>query len=210
MKYIQKQAEPPELIAWKGQANSDWQPSYATMGGALKRKLKAALMREQGGLCCYCEQRLSAEDSHIEHFQPQSDPAIDPLDYANLLCSCQNQLTRGEPRHCGNLKADWFDPERLVSPLVPSCEERFRYTGDGQIKAENDDDPAAQTTIERLGLNLPKLRAMRRAAIEVFLDNNLEPDEMIQFAAVYLRAGDDGELSPFWTTIAQLFGQAVC
>lgn len=50
---------------------------------------------------------------------------------------------------------------------------------------------------------------MRRAAIEVFLDHNLEPDEMIQFATVYLRAGDDGELSPFWTTIAQLCGQAV-
>lgn len=93
-----------------------------------------ALMAEQGYICCYCERRLTNDDSHIEHFRPQSDPTVDPLDFGNLLCSCQNQLKKGEPRHCGNLKGEWFDRDLLVSPLIPGCEDRFAFTGDGEIK----------------------------------------------------------------------------
>ncbi|MEB3174076.1 MAG: retron system putative HNH endonuclease, partial [Cyanobacteriota bacterium] len=98
MKYIQKQAEPLELIQFKNQINDNWKPNYADL---YKPPIKQALMQEQGFICCYCEQRLDPEDCHIEHFQPQSDPSVDPLDFSNMLCSCQNQMQKGEPRHCG-------------------------------------------------------------------------------------------------------------
>jgi len=216
VKYISKRDEPAELTAWTSQANSDWQPSYDTMGRDLKLCLKAALTREQGGLCCYCEQKLTPQDSHIEHFRPQSDPETDPLDYTNLLCSCQSpdRLDRGEPRHCGSRKNNWFDSQGLISPFDLTCESQFRYTGDGHIQptsteTDNRRTIAARTTIDRLGLNLPKLQAMRRAAIEPFLDEELSADEMVVFASQYLEAGSGGELSPFWTTIAQLFGRGV-
>ena len=133
MKYIAKQDEPQVFTDWKLQVNDDWHPAYDDLRGDAKKAVKNALMTEQGFICCYCERQLTEDDSHIEHFQPQSDSAIDPLDFSNMLCSCQNQLKKGEPRHCGNLKEDWFDPDLLISPIDPDCENRFAFTGNGLI-----------------------------------------------------------------------------
>jgi uncharacterized protein (TIGR02646 family) len=186
-------------------ANDDWQPKYDDLSGSEKRDVKAALMTEQGHLCCYCERRLIDSDSHIEHFQPQSDPAVDPLDFSNLLCSCQNQLKKGEPRHCGNLKNDWYDPDLLVSPFDPACEERFAHTGDGLIKPASAHDQAAAETISKLGLDLPKLNALREMAIEPFLDDQISDDEVREFVSGYLKKDAQGRYGEFWTTIRYLF-----
>ena len=104
MKHIVKREEPEAFINWKSLSNDDWQPTFGNLPGEVKNVVRSALMAEQGWICCYCERRLSVEDSHLEHLRPQSDPEVDPLDFANLLCSCQNQISRGEPRHCGTLK----------------------------------------------------------------------------------------------------------
>ena len=116
MKHIVKQEEPQVFSDWKGLSSMDWQPSYDILSGPVKRVVKQALMAEQGYLCCYCERRLAEEDSHIEHFRPQSHPGTDPLDFYNMLCSCQNRLKKGVPRHCGILKDNWFDENTLISP----------------------------------------------------------------------------------------------
>ena len=161
MKHIEKQDEPQAFIDWKALADENWQPTYDNLSSDTKRAVKYALMAEQGNICCYCERRLTDDDSHIEHFMPQSDPAVDPLDFGNLLCSCQKQIKKGEPRHCGNLKGDWFDRDLLVSPLTLDCENHFAFTGDGGIKSLTENDPSANETIVRLGLGIPKLNAMR-------------------------------------------------
>ncbi len=137
----------------------------------------------------------------LEHFRPQSDPTIDSLDFANLLCSCQKNLQKGEPRHCGHLKGNWFDDKLLISPLDSTCSSRFAFTADGHIKPRKEIDPAAKTTIEKLGLNIPKLRDLRKHAIEPFLDENLSTQEFQQFVQGYLLPLASGEFSPFWTTI---------
>jgi uncharacterized protein (TIGR02646 family) len=206
MKYVEKHQEPEAFTRWKALANEDWQPTYEDLRGDTKASVKGALIQEQGYICCYCERRLNEGDSHIEHFQPQSDPAVDPLDYGNLLCSCQNQIKKGEPRHCGNLKGDWFDSELLISPLDPDCENRFSFEGDGLIKPAEQHDRAARETITRLGLDLPKLNGLRAGAIEPFLDDSLTHDELSRFVSGYLTMGADGRFSEFWTTIKYLFG----
>ena len=104
MKHIHKGGTPQCLIEWIGKSNENWQAEYSNMPKRIKDSVKKALLTEQGWLCCYCECQLSDENSHIEHFRPQCDPTVDPLDFSNILCSCQNQLKRGEPRHCGHLK----------------------------------------------------------------------------------------------------------
>lgn len=213
MKFIDKQQEPQEYLDWKDESNDDWKPTYATLGGSVKKTLKNALMVEQGFLCCYCEGELSVDDSHIEHFRPQRDPYVDPLDYSNLLCSCQNHLRKGEPLHCGNLKGDWFDSKLLISPLDPTCETRFRFTADGYIQPIDEGDSAAVTTIEKLGLDLPKLRDLRSSAIEPFLlleeDEEMPVEDMQTFVTGYLQPSEDGRFSEFWTTIRYLFGAYV-
>jgi uncharacterized protein (TIGR02646 family) len=205
MKPIVKQREPDEYTQWKALANEDWQPAYCDLSGEVKKAVKDALMAEQGWICCYCERRLTDNDSHIEHYRPQCDPVVDPLNFANLLCSCQNQIKKGEPRHCGNLKDDWFDADLLVSPVDPECEDRFSYTGDGAIRPAIDHDLSATETIKRLGLDIPKLNALRSKAIDPFLDESLSLQEMRLFVTGYLGKDALGQYGEFWTTIRYLF-----
>jgi uncharacterized protein (TIGR02646 family) len=205
MKYILKHSAPQAFTDWKALANTDWQPTYDDLSGNPKKALKDALMAEQGAICCYCERRLIPQDSHIEHFRPQSDPSVDPLDFANMLCSCQNQLKKGDPRHCGNLKDDWFNDLLLVSPLDPGCDHRFAFTGDGNIKPALATDAAATETINRLGLDIQKLNVLRASAIEPFLEETLNEDEMRRFVSGYLERDGNGLYGEFWSTIRYLF-----
>ncbi len=206
MKYIQKGIEPEELTDWKSLANDDWQPDYDSMGGQLKNAVKESLMQEQGYLCCYCERRLILHDSHIEHFIPQSDANVNPLEYSNMLCSCQNRLNKGKPRHCGNLKEDWFDSELLVSPLDHECENRFSFKADGKIKSADKSDNAADNTIKKLGLDIPKLNDLRRKAIEPFIDDILSEQDLRVFVTAYLEPDPEGVFGEFYMTIKSLFG----
>ena len=206
MKSFVKTTEPEQLSTWKAMANADWQPTYDDLSGTEKSAVKNALMEEQGYICCYCERRLTDNDSHIEHFRPQHDPAVDPLDFGNMLCSCQKKLKKGDPRHCGNLKDKWFDGLLLISPLDSTCEARLAYTADGGIYPVAEADDAARMTIKKLGLDIPKLSAMRERAIEPFLDEGLSPDELERFVTGYMGRDSHGMLGEFWTTINYLFG----
>jgi len=204
MKYIIKGTEPKKFLSWKALANINWQPTYNDLRGEEKQAVKSALMEEQGYICCYCERELSDNDSHIEHFKPQSDRSVDSLDFSNMLCSCQKQLEQGEPRHCGNLKGSWFDNELLVSPLAADCEKKFTYIYDGYIQAANN-NPSASETISKLGLGIDKLNDLRRKAIEPFIDDELSEDELKIFLDGYLRK-KNGKFNSFHTTLLSLFG----
>lgn len=205
MKRIEKGEEPNLFTEWKAKANADWQPTYDLLSDETKTAVKKALMEEQGYICCYCERRLTDDDSHIEHFRPQSDQDCDDLDFSNMLCSCQDQTKKGEPRHCGVLKDNWFDLDLLVSPFDPICEYLFTYTADGGIGSADSD--AATTTISKLGLDISKLFALRKGTIAPFLDPDLSDEDFLTFVTGYLKALDN-RFSPFHTTIRFLFAEA--
>ncbi len=198
MKQIKKGSEPKKFTEWKGLANDNWQPSYNNLRNPEKSIVKTALMEEQGYICCYCEQEVIATDSHIEHFLPQECYPEKALDFSNMLCSCQNQIKKGEPRHCGNLKGD---DKLLISPLDEDCEKYFKYTYDGYIEPVNE---KARTTIKKLGLDITKLNALRRDAIEPFIDGLLTEEELMEFVSAFLKKVD-GKYPPFYTTINFLF-----
>ena len=157
-------------------------------------------MEEQGFLCCYCEISVTAEDSHVEHFRPRDSkkfPSLQ-LDYDNLLCSCQRDMPPGEPRRCGNRKGSWFEAHLLVSPQAANCEDRFLFTANGDIFPRQKNDAGAQKTIEKLGLDLPKLRALREAAVDELYD--LPKADIRKL----LSRGTDGKFLEFHTTIKQV------
>ncbi|MEI7789285.1 MAG: retron system putative HNH endonuclease [Chlorobiaceae bacterium] len=206
MKYIVKQNEPEDFTKWKALKNEEWTPTYDKLSGVVKIAVKQALMTEQGYICCYCERRLTDNDSYIEHFRPQENKSTDPLDFKNMLCSCQQRLKKGDPRHCGNRKDDWFDEQLLVSPFDSGSEKRFTFTGDGYISSAQSADRAATETVLRLGLDIPKLRSLRKSAIEPFLDESLSQDEATRFVSGYLQLDSRGMYGEFWTTIRYLFG----
>ena len=209
MKYILKRNEPQSFTDLKLRANVGWEPAYNTLSGDVKKAVKDSLIAEQGHICCYCECRITSNNSHIEHVCPQSEPKVDPLDYSNLACSCQTQLQKGEPRHCGHLKEDWFDADLLVSPFDPGCGERFTFEGNGRIKPASDLDEAASKTIKKLGLDISKLKALRAKVIEPFLDEGLSYKELEKFVSGYLSKDASGRFGEFWTTIHYLFGNHV-
>ena len=197
MKRIAKDPEPEVFSQWKANDRMAHRPRWKRVPTPIKQKVHESLMQEQGFLCCYCETSVTANESHIEHFRPRRYRDRQ-LDYDNLLCSCQRELSQGEPRHCGNGKGSWFDEKRLVSPLESDCEDRFQFTANGDIFPRQSNDAGAKVTIRKLGLNIPKLRALRAAAVDEMY--RLSQTDISQL----LVRGTDGKFLEFHTTIKQV------
>jgi uncharacterized protein (TIGR02646 family) len=110
VKYIQKGQEPDELIQWKTDKPKKYQSNdWKKLNPLPKKALHQALLKEQGQICCYCEQRIDKENSHIEHFIPKKGQYAQPhltFEYTNLLCSCNGNAENTENKgltHCGNI-----------------------------------------------------------------------------------------------------------
>ena len=210
MKHIQKGKEPEFFRKWKEGESQDWNPDWAAFDGTgeVKRNLMEHLIEEQGGICCYCNRELRDNDFHIEHFRPKERnryPEL-ALDYDNLLISCQRQLQSREPRHCGMKKDNWFEEGVMVSPLDQDCETRFEYLEDGRIRATNNDHGACET-INRLGLDIDKLRELRKAAFEAALEDidTLGTNELRDLINVYRqRSPVTNGFQPFCVAIIQV------
>lgn len=209
MRAIKKGQEPQLFSDWKALASAEWKPTYADLSGNEKKAVKAALFKEQGSICCYCERRLVDADNHIEHCQPQHLAGVNSLDFSNLLCSCQQKIKKGEPRHCGNLKDQWYDEQKFVSPLTPDCTGRFSFLANGMIQAVVGTDDAAIETIKHLGLSIPKLNNLRAAVLAPFLEGDLTDDELSQFIIGYLAVPNEAEFPEFITAVEGVFSEWV-
>lgn len=203
MKHVLKGSEPVELTGWNlacAGAPVEWDALPPEVGGALR----AALVAEQGHLCCYCGRRLLPGDYHVEHLVPRhgamGDPALTFV-YRNLLASCQANLMRKDPRHCGTAKGDWYVAALFVSPLDPGCERRFVYDLDGKVRSADPADQGAKETIARLDLDGPRLRSLRRKAIEA-LDLDLDVEERRTLLAAYEARDAEGRFDTFCFVLA--------
>ncbi|NEP62445.1 MAG: TIGR02646 family protein [Symploca sp. SIO2G7] len=209
MKHFKKGQEPEKFRDWKAQTNENWRPRFEDLRGDEKKAVLKSLFKEQGYICCYCESRLTMGNCHIEHLQPQSDPDIDPLDYSNFLCSCQNNLKKGEPRHCGNSKGDHILP---ISPLDPACESRFSFNNKGEIIPAKDDDIEALDTIDNiLKLNSSDIVDTRQEIIAFFdeeIDQKSE-EKISVFIRDSLDKDQDGKYEEHWTLIKDLYGSFI-
>jgi uncharacterized protein (TIGR02646 family) len=203
MKHIQKQSEPENFKKWKEEGPR----VYSGLSGNLKNEVKKSLMTEQGYICCYCESSLVENDSHIEHVKPKNPnayPELD-LDYQNMHCSCLDEK-KGYPLHCGPKKGNWYDEQLFISPLDANCETRFKFIIDGSIiDTANKNDNAAVETIARLGLDIPKLKALRKTVIDQFNSTDITNEELKTFVNDYLKKDADQKWKPYWTTIRQLY-----
>ena len=154
---------------------------YSELLGRSKQQLKEYLIKEQHGICCYCESRVTSENSHTEHIHPWHQFPEQQLNYYNGVCSCQKNLRHLEPKHCGMSKGDWFEEDQFVSPLNEHCEEHFTFSADGSILPAGDQCATAEKTIEVLNLNDPGLKARRNAVLTVWLDDELLDSDYLSF-----------------------------
>lgn len=173
MRWIRKGPEPESFRAWKASGTEDWSPTWEDLRDHEKEQFRACLVAEQADLCCYCCCRIENDrrSCHIEHLKPRHRPQYRhlQLDYQNLLASCGSPLQPTPDRHCGASKGGWYEPDLLVSPLDPDCEQRFAFTAAGEIRPAMPGDHAAKTTIRQLSLQCRSLVARRRAAIDGWL-----------------------------------------
>ncbi|MDO4551697.1 MAG: retron system putative HNH endonuclease [Planctomycetia bacterium] len=202
MKHIQKDTPPASFVqCLKEKPKMNWddfcRPAYI----GVKQDLGNSLRREQGYLCCYCEQEIVKGISHIEHFRPKSLFPQFSLTYTNLLASC-NGCGKKEDTSCGVKKRDIFF-EEIVSPTDEKCEKRFIYTMDGQILPRDENDEYAWQTIAILGLNVPKLRRRREMVFQEMevLQELLPAEEFRKYIEIRLQKTPHGRFCEFWTTV---------
>src|SRR5437016_11099382 len=108
MRPIVKGAEPMSLATHRAKPNADYD-NYSKKGD-----LRESLVRDQGGLCCYCMQRIHPDETRmkVEHWLCQKDHGAQALDYGNLLGACLGG--EGRPRrfqHC-DTRREWSSLQR--------------------------------------------------------------------------------------------------
>ncbi len=172
MKFIQKGTEPPE-----------WKEHRTTPGAGFDAipKLKDALLKEQGYICCYCmskiKRALTLEEQHeradytdrelkndmkVEHLKPRRHREK-LLDYSNLMAACKGNFLGIS--HCDTLKGE---EELILNPMDRrlNVESIIKYKSSGEI----DVDPAYERDVyQLLNLNHPILRENRKEVLETVI-----------------------------------------
>ncbi|MEM1415759.1 MAG: retron system putative HNH endonuclease [Myxococcota bacterium] len=197
-----KGKEPKEWLAFRKQGVPS--PRY---DDGPKEPLRAALLAEQGHLCCYCMRRITGDSMKIEHWAPKGRFPELALDYRNLLGACFGgearpgaMPTADHQHHCDTSKKD---QSITLDPRERSCERKIGYvSGSGKLIAVAD-DAATSRDIEVLGLNRARLEAGRKAAfdgVRIWAEKSGKSltVKKIEAKIGYLETpGADGKLDPF-------------
>jgi uncharacterized protein (TIGR02646 family) len=211
MKYIEKQAQPQELIEWVREKSTDFEGAqrqwgYGDMPSHVRAATKAGLLAEQGGLCCYTGRRIAPQSAHIEHLKPQSHcVGHEDTEYDNMLAAYPSSDS-GTP-HCAygaHARENWYDHYKFVHPRRRDCEQRMRYKDDGRISAAAPDDGAAAETIRRLQLDHRELTEMRKQVIhEALFAEQLSEAQARRLMAAMDERDSRGNFRPFCFVIKQ-------
>ncbi|MCK1284092.1 TIGR02646 family protein [Bradyrhizobium sp. 44] len=161
---IIKGAEPNRLTQHRKQAHSDYN-NYAQ-----KDELRAALVGEQKGLCCYCTGRIRAESAamKIEHWQCQATYPQQQLVYGNLLGACLGGDGKSPAeRHCDTRKGS-RDLKWNPANIAHVIESRVRYLSNGAVESADAEFNIQINDV--LGLNLSYLKSSRKAVLDSVLN----------------------------------------
>jgi uncharacterized protein (TIGR02646 family) len=160
MRNIQKSPEPKSLTEHRCNTNTDYD-NYAE-----KDDLRASLVSEQRGICCYCMQRIqpNSDKMKIEHWQCQDLYPERQLDYKNLLGACKGgEGKKKDNQHCDTKKGNLA---LTFNPAEPShdVEDKIRFLGDGIITSN--DFQFDREINQVLNLNRGTLVRNRKAMLE--------------------------------------------
>jgi uncharacterized protein (TIGR02646 family) len=207
----------------------------------VKDAIRTNLEIDQKGLCAYCEINLHEQDCSVDHFIPceQSTQAKNyDLAWLNMLVTCRGGLqniTISEENYgrrnsqppnnfccCNAAKGNFMPDGRLLNPLDLPTLRLFTVSSlDGEVRP---DEIAcrlaevsieyAQFTIEKLGLNVQRLKNERlRKVKEIEEEREILDDGIIskidldkKIAQMFFRDGTKN-WPPFFTTIRSILGE---
>ena len=170
MRTITKEREPRLLESYRQSDGA----TFGNLPGNVKEQIQVQLIREQRGLCCYCQSRIRAtwDSMKVEHLKSQSPDKYPELqlDYSNMLGACAGGQKHGqksppENQHCDTSKGDSDLCFSVCDPDHP-IERQIRFLGDGTIKADDTAIDGALNVV--LNLNLPRLISNRKAVLAAF------------------------------------------
>jgi len=194
MRNIPKKTGQTSLTHHRCNTNTDYE-NYAE-----KDDLRASLVSEQRGICCYCMQRIrpDSENMKIEHWQSQDIYPQRQLEYNNLLGACRGgEGQKKDKQHCDTKKGNL---DLTFNPADPShnVEGKIRFLGDGKVVSN--DCQFNKEINEVLNLNEEALVGNRKAVLKAFRKGLIQKQPSDADIRKELRKwnGDNGgELEPF-------------
>lgn len=199
MRSIQKGREPKSLTEHRAATGTDYD------GYRDKDTLRACLVKEQRGLCCYCLSRIRADrdSTRIEHWRCQANYESERLDYSNLLAACMgNEGQAPKDQHCDTRKGDRDFSRNPANPL-DRVEDMIQFTGDGRIGSNDLAFDAELNDV--LNLNVPFLVTNRKATLAAFQGllgrGQLSPLSLQKLLRRWNGEEEAGELPPFCQVI---------
>lgn len=171
MRLIRKGNEPRSLLEYSKSEHA----TYEGLPVETKVELRAALIRDQGGLCCYCMARIHDDQTkaakgleqqseyqvRIEHWKPQSGPNALQLAWSNLFAACHgNEGKDPKDQHCDVRKGS---QEMALCPLLSQHISSLTYGAAGQIQST--DSLLQQNMNDVLNLNHVTLQRNRKEAV---------------------------------------------
>jgi uncharacterized protein (TIGR02646 family) len=168
MKHILKGNAPQSLLEYKRTPDATYD------GFSSKNDVRLALIKEQKGLCAYCNGRISNERNSIlnkpktgiEHYKSQEEYPHLQLEYGNMLGVCNGVSTDSNSavQHCDTSRGS---KALTIDPLSISCEKSIIYGSDGKISSS--DETIQHDLHDILRLNQAILRRNRKAINDVVL-----------------------------------------
>jgi uncharacterized protein (TIGR02646 family) len=223
MKNIIKNSEPQAFIDWKSNKHFTKQdlinnPNLIndkvliwkkfTKKAKVKNEIKKSLLEEQGYICCYCQNEIDETKMTIEHLNCRNCYPTEMFDYNNLMSCCDGgqhikNLLKSDA-YCGHFKKD---QSIKVNPFTSKCENHFRYDDEGNIYHNSSID--GDQTIRKLNLRSPKLKSLRKAAIDGFLHENLNntipiSEKYLESLKISLNSMNNGKYFPFCIVIINI------
>jgi len=194
MKFIQKKPQPEPFKRYKRKKGS----SFKELSNNFKVKtyIRKSLLEEQGYICCYCGQEIKLDSSVVEHIKSRDIYPNLQLEYNNMVCSCNG----GKDKRANNPQCPLYcdankkSREIYVNPLEEECERKFEFDEDGNIYGL---DIGADTTIEVLNLNNPKLKNLRKSAIAYYTCQNDDDIDWAEELEKIKKRDTNGKFLPF-------------
>lgn len=131
--------------------------------------LRKQLLEDQGYICCYCMQRISCDNSRIEHFKSQEHNRKYQIQYKNLFVACNNSHGKSfAEQHCDVRKAD-IDLTTKLNLSSSSSINKIKYKKDCTIYSDDNDIDTDINDI--LNLNLEIIKNARKQAFNDLIKN---------------------------------------
>jgi uncharacterized protein (TIGR02646 family) len=163
--------------------------TWAGLGAGDRGPIRGALVRDQGGLCAYCQRRIEAHEDpvtglsrmKIEHWIPRAESEEHHFTWSNLLGVCLGASDDKAPpdpdhdasgaapphktSHCDTSRGDRKLFLHPVQGQGPDPREHLRYTKVGKVEPIRP-DPRVANDIDALNLNARRLVRGREAVLE--------------------------------------------